>query len=80
MWLRFAHPSKIAFNLTLGFKPCTTDKSIKPGLRNPESTEKRKSVGHGEQNQHEQDQSHQMDQLKVLLKDFVLELPTWYGS
>ena len=46
------------------------------GLRDPESVEKGKGVGHGERSQDKQDQNHRMDQIKVLLKDFVLELPT----
>ena len=46
------------------------------GLCDPESVEKGKGAGHGENSQDKQDQNHRMDQMKVLLKDFVLELPT----
>ena len=60
----------------IGFQAMYCGQNHQSGLCSPERVEKGKGVGHGERSQDKQDQNHRMDQIKVLLKDFVLELPT----
>ena len=42
-------------------------------LSDPKAVEDGQSVGHGIRCQDEQDKNHRVDQMKVLLKEFVLD-------